>query len=142
MTSKRYVFRPTYVMGAAIIISRLQEKCTASNRIPSHKQKSLSNYYTTQTHKRLTRKPIIRTKDNMRIFRVIPFNKLQNDTKATVKRWKMRCRTGNLTCFWMSYVVVVVVVCFFLSLFFFFFFFFLMGGRVGFLFYLFVCFCF
>ena len=37
----------------------------------------------------------------MRIFRVIPFNKLQNDTKTTLKRWKMRCRTRTLTCFGM-----------------------------------------
>ena len=50
---------------------------------------------------------LIRTKHSMRIFGVIPFIKLQNDTWTTAKRWKMRCRTKTLLCFWLSYVVFV-----------------------------------
>ena len=41
-----------------------------------------------QTHKRLKRTLFIRTKHNMRMFGVIPFIKLQNDTSTTVKGWK------------------------------------------------------
>ena len=46
----------------------------------------------TQTQKRLKRTLFIRTKHNIRIFQVIPFFKLQNNTLTTVKRWKTRCR--------------------------------------------------
>ena len=34
------------------------------------------------------------TNHNMRIFGVIPFKKLQNDTWTTVKRWKMILKNG------------------------------------------------
>ena len=39
-----------------------------------------------QTHKKFERTLFIRTKHNLQIFGVIPFNKLQNDTYAKVKR--------------------------------------------------------
>ena len=39
-----------------------------------------------RTHKRFKRTLFIWTKRNMRIFGVLPFLKLQNDTQTTVKR--------------------------------------------------------
>ena len=41
-----------------------------------------------QIHKRFKRTLLIRIKPNMRIFGVIPFIKLQNDTYTTIKQWK------------------------------------------------------
>ena len=56
---------------------------------------------------RLKRRLFVRTNHNMRIFGVIPFIKLQNDTETTVKRWKIICRTRTLICFWLSHAVFV-----------------------------------
>ena len=42
---------------------------------------------------------------NLHIFEAIPCIKLQNDTQATVKQSKMRCRTKMFICFSLSYDV-------------------------------------
>ena len=47
-------------------------------------------------------------KHNLQFFGVIPFAKLQNDTKTTVKRWKtmkMRREAESLISVWLSYVI-------------------------------------
>ena len=47
-------------------------------------QKTLTRLYMIQTDKSLKRTLFIRTKHNMRVFRVITFIKLQNDTETAV----------------------------------------------------------
>ena len=61
-----------------------------------------------QTHKRFKGTLFIRTKHNLQILGVIPFDKLQNNTWTTVKwekRWKMRWRAEPLIGFRLSCVV-------------------------------------
>ena len=55
-----------------------------------------------QIQKRFRITLFITTNHNIRIFGVIPLIKLQNDTSTTVKRWKIKCRTRTLICFWVE----------------------------------------
>ena len=51
-------------------------------------QRTLQTENIVQTHKRFKIMLFIRTKQDMRIYGVIPFIKLQKTTYTTIKRWK------------------------------------------------------